>query len=105
MPSVLTYHEVGEKLTTVSNILQARTINPGAIRLLSENYEATFELIDILTGNGDLFQMIPLVFILLIAAIDTFKMYRKRSSFAPLAPEEPSLPEPPTDEDTPVDLP
>ncbi len=105
MPSVLTYQEGGESRTTVSNILHARTINPSAINLLSENYGATFELLDMLTGKGDLFKMISLVFIALIAAVDIFKMYRNRSTVEPLAPEEPSLPEPLSDEDTPVDLP
>jgi len=103
MPAILKYEEGGETRTAVSNILPASSKSPSGLTLLSENYQATFDVIDMVTGNGDLFGMIPLVFIALIAAIDAFKIYRQRSTSEPPAPEEPQLPESPSDEDTPED--
>jgi len=103
MPAVLNYEEGGETRTAVSNILPASSKSPSGLKLLSENYQVTFDVIDMVTGNGDLFGMIPLVFIALIAAIDAFKIYRQRSTSEPPAPEEPQLPESPSDEDIPED--
>ena len=103
MPAVLSYEEDGETRIAVSNILPALSKSPSGLTLLSENYQATFDVIDMVTGNGDLFGMIPLAFIALITAIDAFKIYRQRSTSEPPAPEEPQLPESPSDEDTPGD--
>jgi hypothetical protein len=105
LPAMLTYVENDETRSVASNILPASTLNPSSIGLLSDSYQATFDLLDMLTGKGDLFQMVPLAFIALIAAVDVFKMYRKRSTSEPQAQEEPSLPEPPSDEDIPADIP
>jgi len=87
MPAVLNYEEGGEPRTAVSNILPASSKDPSGLSLLSANYQATFDVIGMLTGKGDLFRMIPLAFIVLIAAVDLFKMYRNRSKPA----EEPSM--------------
>jgi hypothetical protein len=105
IPAMLSYVENDATRSAASNTLPTSTKNPSPIRLLSDSYQATFDLIDMVTGNGDLFQMIPLVLIALIAAVDIFKMYRNRSTVEPQAQGEPLLPEPPSDEDTPVDLP
>ena len=86
MPAVLEYQESGMSRTMVSNIPLATSKNPNGLMLLSENYKTTFGLIDLLTGRGDLFQLIPLAFIVLIAAVDVFKLYRNRSNGA--EPEE-----------------
>ena len=100
MPAILKYQESGMPRTSVSNIPPATSKNPNGLLLLAENYKATFGLIDLLTDRGDLFQLIPLTFIALIAAVDVFKLYRNRSksvdqpsdesaSPPPLPPEEP----------------
>jgi len=80
MPAVLKYQESGMPSTVVSNIPLATSKNPNGLTLLSENYKATFGLIDLLTGRGNLFQLIPLAFIALIAAVDIFKYFRNRSN-------------------------
>ncbi len=103
IPAMLHYTENDVLRAAASNTLPTTTKNPNPIVLLSDSYQATFDLIDILTGKGDLFQMIPLVLIALIAAVDIFKMYRNRSKPEPEAPEDPSLPEPPGFGDTPGD--
>ena len=105
LPAMLTYVENDETRSAASNTLPTTTKNPSSIGLLSDSYRATFDLIDMLTGKGDMFGMIPLAFIVLIAAIDIFKMYRNRSTAEPQAQEEPLLSEPPSNEDTPLDLP
>ena len=104
-PAILRFDEDGETRSSISNIVPVTTRAPSGVSLLSENYQATFDILERLTGKGDLFGMIPLIFIALIGAIDLFKMYRSRSTSEPQAPEKPLLPEPPSDEDTPVDLP
>jgi len=86
MPAVLKYQESGMSRTMVSNIPLATSKNPNGLMLLSENYKATLGLIDLLTERGDLFGLIPLAFIVLIAAVDVFKLYRNRSNGA--EPEE-----------------
>lgn len=102
-PTILRYEENGETRSTVSNMLPATTKNPNGFTLLSENYRATFDILDRITGNGDLFGMVPIVFIALIAAIDLFKMYRNRSKTDAQPQVEVSPPDPPIDEDTPED--
>ena len=74
MPAILKYDEAGATLSVSYNILPAKLRNPSGFGLVSENYLGTFDLIDMLTGNGDFFQLIPLAFIALIAAIDVFKI-------------------------------
>jgi hypothetical protein len=103
MPAVLKYMENGEQRTAVSNIPSATSKNPSGLTLLSANYGATFALVDKLTGRGDLFGMIPLAFVALIAAVDIFKIYRKRSKSDDQPPEEHAPGEPPKPEDTPED--
>ncbi|MBC8462918.1 hypothetical protein H8D76_01025 [Candidatus Bathyarchaeota archaeon] len=91
LPAMLHYTENEAIRVAASNTLQTSIKNPSPIGLLSDSYQATFDLVDMLTGKGDLFMMIPMVFIALIAAMDIFKMYRNRSKPA----EEPSVgPEP-----------
>lgn len=102
MPAVLKYEENGETHTSVSNIPPVSAKNPNGITLLIDNYQATFDIIDMLTGKGDLFALIPLAFIVLIAGIDVFKISRKRSKSddQPLDEEvfpSPSPPEEPPD--------
>ena len=105
LPAILTYEINDVSRSTASNKRPTILLNPNSFCLLSDSYHATFNLIDMLTGKGDLFEMVPLLVIALIAAIDLFKMYKSRFTSEPQAPEEPSLPEPPSDEDTLVDLP
>ena len=101
MPAVLKYMEGGEQRTSVSNIPPAVSENPNGLALLSENYRAVFGLIDTLTGKGDLFAMIPLAFIAIIAAVDAFKIYRNRSKNGDQAPEEHAPVDPPAPGDNP----
>lgn len=105
IPAMLKYVENQEKRSAASNTLPTSTRKPSPFRLLANSYQATFELIDLVIGNGDLFSMIPLAFFVMIAAIDVFKMSRKQSTVEPQAQEESSLPEPPSDEDNLPDLP
>jgi len=103
IPAMLHYTENDVLRAAASNTLLTDTKNPSPIVLLSDSYQATFDLIDMLTGKGDQFQMIPLVLIALIAAVDIFKMYRNRSKPEQEAPEDPSLPGQPEFGDTPGD--
>lgn len=106
MPAILKYREGGEPRTAVSNILPATSKSPNGLSLLSENYKATFGLIDLLTGKGDLFGLIPLVLIALIAAVDAFKIYRNYSKSGDQPSDEsvnPPPPPPEESEDTPGD--
>ena len=79
MPAVLKYREDGKSRTAVSNIPPATSKNPSGLNLLVENYKATFGIIDLLTGRGDLFGLIPLAIFAVIAAVDAFKIYKNRS--------------------------
>ena len=91
LPAMLHYTENDVLKAAASNTLSTSTNNPSPLVLLSDSYQATFDLIDMLTGNGDLFRMIPLALIVLIAVVDIFKMNRNRSKPS----EEPSMdPEP-----------
>ncbi|MFH1180697.1 MAG: hypothetical protein V1710_10065 [Candidatus Bathyarchaeota archaeon] len=103
MPAVLKYKEGGKLGTAVSNILPATSKSPSGLTLLSENYKATFGLVDLLTGKGDLLGVIPLAFIALIAAVDAFKIYSNRSKSDGQPLEEPAPVDPPAPEDTPED--
>ena len=99
LPAMLHYTENEAIRVAASNTLQTSIKNPSPIGLLSDSYQATFDLIDMLTGKGDLFMMIPMVFIALITAMDIFKMYRNRSKAvkAPLTDPEPFVPSEPED--------
>ncbi len=99
MPAVLKYQESGMPRTAVSNIPLATSKNPNGLMLLSENYKATFGLIDLLTERGDLFGLIPLAFIALIAAVDVFKLYRNRSKSVDQPSDELVNPPPPPPEE------
>jgi hypothetical protein len=101
MPAVLKYEESGEIHTSVSNIPPVSAKNPNGITLLTENYQATFEIIDMLTGKGDLFALIPLAFIVLIAGIDVFKISRKRSKSDDQPLDEEVIPPPSPPEEPP----
>ena len=103
IPAMLHYTENDVLRAVASNTLLTGTKSPSPIVLLSDSYQATFDLIDMLTGNGDLFQVIPLVLIALISVVDIFKMYRNRSKPEQDTPEEPSLPGQPESGDKPGD--
>jgi len=103
LPAMLHYTENDVLKAAASNTLPSSTKNPSPIVLLSDSYQAFFDLIDMLTGNGDLFRMIPLVLIVLIAAVDIFKMYRNRSKPAEETSVDPVPFEPPEPEDNPGD--
>ncbi len=103
IPAILSY-SIGETtITTTSNTLLAGNKSPSAITLLSENYKSTIGLVDELTGKGELFQMVPLVFISLIAVVDVFKIYRNRANPDETSSEESFLDEPQEPEDNPED--
>lgn len=99
-PAILSYTKNESTKTSISNTLPVQTVNPNPFALLSKNYQTTFDLVDLVTGNGSLFQLIPLAFIAIIAAIDIFKIYRARSKVEPQVQEEPENSDTPIDEDT-----
>ncbi|RLI03391.1 hypothetical protein DRO31_01890 [Candidatus Bathyarchaeota archaeon] len=101
MPAVLKYEESGETRTSVSNIPPVSSKKPNGITLLTENYRATFEILDMLTGKGDLFALIPIAFIVLIAIVDVFKISRKRSKSDDQPLDEPVFPPPSPPEEPP----
>ena len=78
MPAVLKYREDGKPCIAVSNIPPATSKNPNGLTLLAENYKATIGIINLLTGRGDLFGLIPLAIFAVIAAVDAFKIFKNR---------------------------